>query len=296
MISLRYFVYILFTVCLREASEGLAAPNAGAMLWSVLGSTMGFGLMIKVAAYQVARRVTTDGITQLSDAPIDYQLRRRQIEWLWCLTMPLTMFLCGYLQWTHWIADSVGLPAAGLVFCFLPAILFLFLAEISSAQVDEFLASQFCTTARSGVGWGQALITRLRLGETAGLVTCMFPVILLASVFESSDPVADSLGLSASWLRIPLGICLVTGTLLAMPALMTAVVERPTVACGFCQSFESTTCRFEDRQTAMRSDPERGKVEWGCSGGLDPWIPKIVDRRRTAAEPQPTSIGVSGFA
>ncbi len=181
MISLRYFVLILLTLCCRESAAETSLPISGPMAgFMVFMLVFGFTLLAKAAAIRATRTSTINGARFAWLTREYFQISRQKIERMWCWLAPLTMLLTGWFRWTVELQNAGWSQSLMLASCFLPTLIFLAAVEAIGAQLDQ------SHKTKSNQRVGQSWATRLRLGEVAGLTTCLLPVLLIASVSDVS--------------------------------------------------------------------------------------------------------------
>jgi Zn-dependent protease with chaperone function len=225
MLSLRYIVFILLTLCFREAARDQQIFGPDRWLLPVLAATLGSGLLMKMVAFRTLLREKASGRYPRLTTHLEIDQYRRHIEWAWCCLMPLLMFISGYLCWSSNL-QQFGLPkAAGMVVCFLPAIFLALLAEVSAAQVDQLIAA---SPSLDGVraGWLAHFYTRVRLGDTAGLFLFLLPLLLLSTLSSSGHLLTKYSGPYGYWtvsreLYKFLGVLVFSTLMLMIPHLMT---------------------------------------------------------------------------
>jgi hypothetical protein len=231
MLSLRYFVFILLTICLREAASSQQTQSTDRLLLAVLGATLGCGLLVKMVAYRWIAREFVRSQRPGVCASLEFHRHRRTIEWVWCCLIPPVMFSTGFFAWSRNFEPSGLSATVGLVSCFLPAVAFVLLVEMSAAQVDQLADDQVSDfgqrcTAKSPLGWLPFFWTRVRLGDTAGLVVFLLPVLLFSAI-SNSQFALNNLALSnvdqqsGLGLHAVVGVFLFLAILLAMPHVMT---------------------------------------------------------------------------
>lgn len=181
MISLRYFVLILLTLCCRESAVETSLPINGPMAGLIVFMLVfGFTLLAKAAAIRAIRTSTINGARFAWLTREYFQISRQKIERMWCWLAPLTMLLTGWFRWTVDLQNEGWSQSLMLASCFLPTMIFLAAVEAIGAQLDQSHKTK--SNRRIGQSWA----TRMRLGEVAGLATCLLPVLLIASVSDVS--------------------------------------------------------------------------------------------------------------
>lgn len=221
MISLRYFVFILLTICLREASDFAPRLSTDRLLLCIGATTLGFGLLIKIVAYRCLYSELISSRRLGNAAAINFDRHRRQIEWIWCGAMPIILYFGDFFSWTRNF-PQMGIPAtAGLLFCFLPAIAFVLLVELSAAQVDQLTSHPPQREDKSGPSWLPIFWTRVRLGDTAGLVVFLLPILGVSFISESALALENVIGEIDSGVYTLAGFLALSGMLLILPHLMT---------------------------------------------------------------------------
>lgn len=228
MISLRNFVLILLTLCSRELASTDPEVGLNLSILSVASLTLGFGVLTKMAAYRALRDRLKHAHGGLEDARDSFAIRRQTIERAWCIVLPAVMLGSGTMAWTQQFQADGWPQALLLLACFLPAVGFLMLAEVTAAQVDQICMTDQAgsslngnTLDRSDDSWLQQWFVRIRLGDMAGLITCLFPVIVLAGVSDFSGWTSQSLGTEWSWMKVPLSMIAVLSFVALFPLLLT---------------------------------------------------------------------------
>ncbi|MFO0942959.1 MAG: M48 family metalloprotease [Pirellulales bacterium] len=194
MISFRYFALILLVLCLREAATEANQTINWLMSSIVVASLLfGFAILAKAAGLRAVQRSTIDGV-QFDWLAREYFHRARgRLELLWCILSPLVMLVTGWMNWSIQLQQSGWSQAILLGLCFAPTILFLAFVELTGAQLDQ-LRNKPINQQQVLSKLIQSWKTRLRLGEVSGLITCLLPVLLVASVSDLSGFFAQQWG------------------------------------------------------------------------------------------------------
>lgn len=236
MISLRYFVLILFILCGRELAGPSPAVDPGKSLLALLGVTLGFALLTKIVAYRAVRRSRPASAHGLLLARETFETQRLFIERCWCVLLPLMLLGTGWFSWTHYLQEQGWPQTLVLLTCFVPAISFLVLVEMTAAQLDHLChvggcqqpqssatAGRYAPQVESAVSnqWRQGWQLRLRLGDLCGLFTCLFPVLVLALVSDLSAWAETALGTDSGWVKIPAAFAVLSGFVAMFPLLLT---------------------------------------------------------------------------
>lgn len=217
MISLRYFLLILLTLCCREsvASAELFDPDAVTTAASIGCLVFCFALIAKLAAVRAMDQ------SQINGARFDWLAReyflnsRMKIERVWCWLSPVVMLLSGCFGWTVELQQAGWAQSIVLMICFAPTIAFLMAMEFVSAQLDQIgkVEAQKHTV--------QTWLVRLRLGEVAGLMMCLIPVFLMASVSDLSEVCNRLWSLNTTVVSSVLTGCMGVLFVLLFPAVLT---------------------------------------------------------------------------
>ena len=123
--------------------------------------------------------------------------------------------LSGWCGWSLVLQQAGGPRWVGLLWCFLPSLLWLVLVELSAAQLDEV-----CQTG-SASHWLAGWWLRLRLGDMAGWLTCLVPIFLLAAAADLAGWLADWLEIDSTGVSLAVGAGLLLTIPLVLPAAMT---------------------------------------------------------------------------
>jgi Zn-dependent protease with chaperone function len=251
VISLRYFLLILLILCGRELAGQVPSLGLSNALLSIMGLTMGFALLTKSLAYRLVRRAVAHGRSDIDSVHEAFVAHRLTIERWWCVVLPLMLLATGWFSWTHQLHELGWPQSLALLTCFLPAIVFVILVELTAAQLDQLCSdSHGCnhastasqdpvlrnpvlscrvsgdsidTKIQSGIhdDWLAQWLIRLRLGDLAGLLTCLFPVFILATISDFGDWAEVLLGPHFGWIKVPLAMGLVAGFIAIFPLLLT---------------------------------------------------------------------------
>lgn len=245
MISFRYFALILLVLCLREAAIDTNQQINWFMSTSVVLSLLfGFAILAKAAGLRAVQQSTIDGVQFDWLARESFHRARGRLELFWCILSPLVMLVTGWMSWSVQLQQSGWSQAVLLGLCFAPTILFLAIVELVGAQLDQSRnksLDQQQFVSRLVRSWK----TRLRLGEVSGLVTCLLPVLLVASVSDLSGFFAEywdfdqtisgailSIGLALVFVALfPAALTRLTGGT-ALPKRLAERVQRLLTTCG----------------------------------------------------------------
>ncbi len=214
MVSLRLISLVFVTLGCRELTKGdaLGGSHSGSLTSSLaaLGVALGFGLLFRAAALRVLVRRGTD---YGRDCWEYSQRARERIELAWLATLPAALLVTGWGASLH-ILETQGLPqAVALVGWFLPSLLLIVLLELTAAQLEELVRSSTASASAedpnstTATSWPEEWLARLRLGDMAGLVTCLTPLLVIAGVTDVLSLVAED-----KWLTR----CVIGGTLLSL--------------------------------------------------------------------------------
>ncbi|MBX3423530.1 MAG: M48 family metalloprotease [Pirellulaceae bacterium] len=230
MVSLRNFVLILLTLSCYELSFETPVLDLGQTVLAVMAMVLGFAVMTKTIAFRtfVGRQQSwgdadkeitgvqpTSGGQSLALLSYAFSQQRLRIERWWCAALPLTLVGTSWCAWAKSF-ERLGSPQSlCLLTCYLPTLLLWLFVEQIHAQVDEMCQPN------GGQPWIKHWRLRIRLGEIAGLLTCLLPVLMLSSMSELSDLVAWSLGISSSLARALGGGLLLCTLFLVFPSLLT---------------------------------------------------------------------------
>ncbi len=215
MISLRIFVLILLTLCVRELS-GFSFSLRPSQAWVVIATiTAVFAVAIKILAFRAVRQSTWSGRLDRNRLVEAFQSKREKIEWIWCAALPLTLLASGWFSWTQPMHNA-GWPESLLLgSCFVPSIAFLILVEMTAAQVDVIGK----TPRRRG--WLEPWLLRMRLGELVGLLTCLLPVLLLSGASDCGLWIEQRFAIAQGWIKFPAMALLVLAFVAVVPMIMT---------------------------------------------------------------------------
>lgn len=239
MISLRYFVLILMTLCCREIASPVPLLNFETSLLAIVGLTLGFAILTKTVAYRLATSTLCFSNPGRHDIRDTFLKQRQTIERVWCVVLPLLLLSAGWFSWTQQMHQSGWPQALVILSCFLPTLVFLVLVEMTSAQLDQLSCTEIShlqpanqasvgSTCRDSqlatihpASWTQQWLLRIRLGDMAGLVTCLFPVVVLSSISDSMSWAELHLGIRWWWMKIPLVAVILIGFIAVFPMLLT---------------------------------------------------------------------------
>ncbi len=218
MVSLRLISLVFVTLGCRELAKGdsqsllESLPQDMSLMSSLaaLGVALGFGLLFRAAALRMLVRSGT-GYGQICWE--QSHRARQRIELAWLATLPAALLATGWGESLH-AFEAQGLPqAVALMGWFLPSLLLIVLLELTAAQLDELcrspadpqagappavsprvtsvVAGSHAPDADGMVGWPEEWLSRLRLGDMAGLVACIMPLLVIASVTDVLSLVAE---------------------------------------------------------------------------------------------------------
>lgn len=213
MVSLRCFAIILTTLLCRELADPGAEGIGRSAIVAMLGVTLGFGVLFRACALATLSAFPTLP-TEMLAAGRGLHRKRQWIEVLWCLLLPATLLASGWGSWLNALEQAGVAQSFALLGYFLPSLAFVALLELTAAQFDALLDERLGAFSRedpvdsmheSGVAgsnasktgivkegtvkggtapcqsWQEHILVRLRLGEMAGLLTCLAPVLLIAA-------------------------------------------------------------------------------------------------------------------
>lgn len=224
MISFRYFALIMLVLCLREAAVERVQEINWAVSVGVVGSLLfGFIVLAKATALRAVKQSTIDGV-QFDWLAREYFFRARgRLELFWCILSPLVMLITGWMSWSIQLQQSGWSQAILLGLCFAPTIIFLSAVELVGAQLDQSRL-KYLNHKQLIQHILRSWKTRMRLGEISGLVTCLLPVLLVASVSDLSSFFAQQWGLD----QTVSGTILSVGLAIVFVAIFPAVLTRLT--------------------------------------------------------------------
>jgi Zn-dependent protease with chaperone function len=186
MVSLRVFATILITLICQQIASDQPAIEWWNSVFATLGMSLGFGLLVK--SFALSALNPSNDAANLHKRFERFQKSRKASEILWCLFLPAVMLGTGWANWLNAFQRD-GLPhAIATLGCFLPAFIFILLVEVTAAQVDELHEEAETGQAKH---WRSHLMLRLRLGDLAGLLTCITPVVLIAMFSDLSSYLSD---------------------------------------------------------------------------------------------------------
>ncbi len=208
MVSLRCFALILTTLLCRELADPAAEGLGRSASLAMLGVTLGFGVLFRAYALAALSAFPTLP-TEMLAAGRGLQRKRQWIEVLWCLLLPATLLATGWGSWLNALEQAGVAQSFALLGYFLPSLAFVALLELTAAQFDALLDERLgafsseapvdwvhesgvagCNASKTGTSkagtvpcqsWREHFLVRLRLGEMAGLLTCLAPVLLIAA-------------------------------------------------------------------------------------------------------------------
>lgn len=203
MVSLRCFAIILTTFLCRELADPGAEGIGRSAIVAMLGVTLGFGVLFRAYALAALSAFPTLP-TEMLAAGRGLQRKRQWIEVLWCLLLPATLLATGWGGWLNAHEQAGVAQSFGLLGYFLPSLAFVALLDLTAAQFDALLQERLSafssqdpvdwvhesgaagsTAVKTGTvpcqSWQEHFLVRLRLGELAGLLTCLAPVLLIAA-------------------------------------------------------------------------------------------------------------------
>lgn len=193
---------VLVTLGCRELAEGdaEAAPLLASL--AAMGVSLGFGLLFKASTLHVLA-----GSPQpLSPACWERCARARNyVERAWIAALPLALLATGWGAALNSLQEQ-GLPQAiALLGWFLPSLFLIVLLELTAAQFDELVhqpptpndTTPYDMEAHESdqpaiaVSWQREWLLRLRLGDMASLVTCITPVLAIATLTDVASYFAN---------------------------------------------------------------------------------------------------------
>ncbi len=224
MISFRYFALIMLVLCLREAAVEQSLQTNWVVSIGVVSSLLfGFVVLAKATALRAVQQSTIDGV-QFDWLAREYFFRARgRLELFWCILSPLVMLITGWMSWSIQLQQSGWSQAILLGLCFAPTIIFLSAVELLGAQLDQSRL-KYLNHKQLMQHILRSWKTRMRLGEVSGLVTCLLPVLLVASVSDLSGFIAQQWGLD----QTVSGTILSVGLAIVFVAIFPAVLTRLT--------------------------------------------------------------------
>lgn len=268
VVSLRLFLLVLITLVCRELSNGqepTADFNRSAL--GLVGLTLGFGLLSKLL---VLRRLAASGPIE----QFDKQKRRELAEqtrglknWIltfWAILFPLVSLANGWVDWCVWLSASKHSGLLGLGLLFVPTVFFLSFWDSIEADVDSA-----CIDGQEG--WAASWLLRTRLGDTASLVTCMVPVILITGLNDFSPVIlpATSEASRAAIATAVAGMLI----LLVYPMFMSSWYGGRPVTNGKLQArIEALRIRSKVGAIQNREIPSSGKWQGAALVG---WLPGL---------------------
>jgi hypothetical protein len=178
MVGLRTLLVIFLTLLCREVAGALPRPELVTALISTSGIIVGAGLLFRsfaIVALCQPTRTRAQLLCQLS--------RHRSLtDWTWCILLPFALLATG---WGAWLREWEQSGWLSLVFpgYFLPTLCVILLIELTFAEFEQTIDEQ-AGRMRAGTDsprsdrW-QRFVTRLKLGELASLLTCVFPALVI---------------------------------------------------------------------------------------------------------------------
>ncbi len=259
MVSLRLFTIILATLVCRELAQSPPWMVWHSSVLAMLGMTLGFGVLFRafaLAALRIEPSIVHGG--EIRQATYrELQRKRKLVEVGWCLLLPATLLATGWGSWLSALEQAGLAHAFTLLGYFVPTLAFLTLLEITAAQFDAILlerhAAQECepidahgtkeydadASHTKGMDWQSQLWIRLRLGEMAGLLTCVAPVLLIAAFGDLVTLASSYVG---SWMDRT--VATATG---AVIALAVSVVAFPSALSYLSQARTMAGSRLAER-------------------------------------------------
>lgn len=216
MVSFRYFMLVLLTIGCRELvaeQSGFHNPYAVPLLVVLL---LFVSLFVKIAALKAVHGATLSGVRFDWLARELFYASRLQVERWWCYGSPIVLLLIGWIKGTCTLEKSGWPQSLTLVFCFAPTLLFLLIVEMIASQVDRVGRNKLNSSML------RTWLTRIRLGEVGGVLTCLAPVVLLASISDLSRLFAASLGVDPSLVSSACTALIIVLFVLLFPAALTA--------------------------------------------------------------------------
>lgn len=274
MVSLRLFAIVLISLICQQIAGEQPWIEWKRSLLATIGISLGFGLLVK----SLAMRAYRQGVPQ-TDSRTRYDRfhqSRRAAELLWCCFLPAALLASGWASWLKVFENCGMLHVVATLGVFFPALVFLFLVEMTSAQVDELHEE---AETGQGTAWQSNLMLRLRLGDLAGLVTCITPVLLIATFTDLHSFLTKNciwLAIDPRWATGAAALCLLGLFLLVFPV----AFSRWAGARGIEDTSLSNRLRSQMQQLGLRGiEPmivhSGGRWMGAAIVGWFPWFRKL---------------------
>ncbi|MEZ6136137.1 MAG: M48 family metalloprotease [Pirellulaceae bacterium] len=170
---------ILLTLVCREIAGNQPHLPWRTSLLATIGISLGLGLLVKTHMISALHNPLA--------VEAAFVRSRRWAEIAWCCFLPAALLATGWISQLN-LLHVQGLPqTVVLLGAFLPTVLFMFLLEITAAQVDEI--RDLANSNHGGTethNWVGHLRLRLRLGDLASLLTCLTPVLLIGLASDTA--------------------------------------------------------------------------------------------------------------
>ena len=194
MISLRLLLLVLLTLGCREWAAADRQADGLRSAVAALGVVLGWALLHKMAVLRIlssfdARACPRDASSLAGRLRQRCSQVRSRLEVGWLLVLPLAVVATGWgPSLNSW--EQSGLPqAVALVGWFLPSLMLVAGLELTAAQcdglLDEVTSGDGPPSGDGDSSWGSIWRLRLRLGDMAGLLTCLVPVLLIAATSDA---------------------------------------------------------------------------------------------------------------
>lgn len=195
MISLRLFLLVLVTLACRELAGEVPLVLPLAATISAIAFSLGFGLLLKAAAIRLLASTGHRCMSGQVHAQACWQRFshwRSCVETAWVMALPAALLATGWGQCLN-AFQLAGLPVSvALLGWFLPSFMLIALIEMTAAQFDDYCRVQLAAHATASApdagapdrGCWADWKMRMRLGDTASLLTCIVPVFLIAALTD----------------------------------------------------------------------------------------------------------------
>ena len=181
MVSLRIFLLVLITLVCRELCAGTTENTFLQSGIAVFGLAIGVCLFSKLL---VLRKLVVAGVTgarfaAAEHAALDLKSIKNWVLTFWGVAYPLLIIANGWALWALEVESTYDSGALAVLLLFAPTLLLLVYWDVIEAEVD-----QLCDADERS--WLQLWSIRTRLGDSASLLTCMAPVLLITCLNDAS--------------------------------------------------------------------------------------------------------------
>lgn len=209
MVSIRSFSMILATLFSRELASSNGPPDFSlSVCLPIVAFCIGVLVLGKCFALWVALEFDGKSRPVSPDPSSKFSGYRRMIEVVWILLLPIGLIITGWGPWLK-SAELAGLwPSVALAFWFAPTLFLVLGLDLVTSQLEQYVEEQIVRSQGLISQWTMAaeqrekpgsqgllskLSVRLRLGDTGGVVVCIFPVLAIVSFTDILGMLAPDL-------------------------------------------------------------------------------------------------------